>query len=116
MYFECAFFPLTAFRQSSRECELEENLVRAIQSCDEGALMKCKQAPVLNNIDRIVVELVQCIRVLGAAVKQKSQPEVSHVVHESEGNDDHDAITREMDKIMNNLEIEDDEEEEFDLT
>jgi hypothetical protein len=52
---------------SSRECELAEELVRAIKSFDAEALEKLKSSRVLANVDPFIRELVQTLKISGKA-------------------------------------------------
>ena len=93
---------------------MEEDLVRAIQSCDEEALSKCQIAPVLNNLDRILVNLVMRLRVLGVA---KAVPKTSDSLNNNGGDSNDDDVFQEMDDLMGELGLDgSDDEEEFDLT
>ena len=74
--------------------------------------MNCKQAPVLNNIDRIVVELLHRVRVIGSVKKQPRSEDI-HDVDVSKENDD--AVFQEMEEIMDDMGLNDDDDE-FDLT
>jgi len=52
---------------SSRECELAEELIRAIKSFDQDSLENLKKSRVLANVDPVIRELVQSLKVSGKA-------------------------------------------------
>lgn len=52
---------------SSRECELAEELIRSIKSFDQDSLEKLKKSRVLANVDPVIRELVQSLKVSGKA-------------------------------------------------
>jgi hypothetical protein len=52
---------------SSRECELAEELIRAVKSFDSEALQKLKSSRVLANVDPYIRELVQTLKISGKA-------------------------------------------------
>lgn len=96
----------------SRECELEENLVRAVQSCDEDALTEVQLSPVLNNLEKCLIDLVLRLRVIGTAKK------IEHECGDEENEVDAEATFQEMDDLMADMGLEgdNDEEDDFDLT
>lgn len=52
---------------SSRECELAEELIRAVKSFDSEALEKLKSSRILANVDPYSRELVQTLKISGQA-------------------------------------------------
>ena len=55
---------------SSRECELAEDLIRAIKSFDHGALEQVKSSRALANVDPVIRDLVQTLQISGKARKK----------------------------------------------
>jgi len=97
----------------SRECELEENLVRAIQACDEEALTKAQMSPVLNNLEKCLIDLVLRLRVIGTAKK------IEHDSRDHEEDEvDVEATFQEMGDLMAEMGLDgvNDDEDDFDLT
>ena len=55
---------------SSRECELAEDLIRAIKWFDHGALEQVKSSRALANVDPVIRDLVQTLQISGKARKK----------------------------------------------